>query len=297
MKPRPIAHNRRTIAMLLSIAVVAIGVTRSVAAETPAETSGRGGSNPPAAKSKSPAGGEGEVTTNDTLGTRLRQSRHGEVIVVQVRHNGPGDRRGIRPGDQILSIDSAHIASVADVNRALREHDRAQDLKIVVKPSTQPRYITLASLHRQSAASKPAHPGMLGVTLNVEDQRVIVSELYSNGPAEEAGVKTGDVIEAIDGHAVATRKDALDILGRHKAGDAVDLLIERNGWRRDFQIALAPQADVANRPLVTETPETTIRGQGPVVERATDDDEWLDSDEYEDIRDPFLRARETDFDG
>ena len=131
----------------------------------------------------------------------------------------------------------------------------------------------------------------------LQDGRVTVAQLYSGGPAEKAGVRSGDVIESIDGHAVASEKDALELLRSRKAGDSVLLQVERNGWRRGFTIVFVPRADVVSRPLVTEKAEAAPSGQAPVVKEVSDDDDWLDSDEYEDIRDPYLRALDTDFDG
>ncbi len=291
---RSIGYIRKSAGPLILVAALMFAASRSDAADPPAESPGSGDPQRPSAKSDSARPGASEVTTDHVLGMRLRQSRHGEVLVVEVRHNGPAFRDGIRPGDQILSMNGANISSLADFNGALRRHDKTGKWQIVVKPTTQPRYINISLADRPVAGSPSSHPAMMGVTLNVEGGHLIVAQLYAGSPAEAAGVKSGDVLEAINGKAVANDNDVARILARHKAGDRVDLTIERNGWRRQFELPLARASAVAGLPLETESP--VLRGQGPVVKDVSDDD-WLDADEYEDISDPYLRARYTDFDG
>lgn len=55
------------------------------------------------------------------------------------------------------------------------------------------------------------------------------------GPAEQAGLRSGDVIVAINGHSVAGYPEAIKLIGSSR-GDTVDITVERAGSQETFQV-------------------------------------------------------------
>jgi len=68
---------------------------------------------------------------------------------------------------------------------------------------------------------------------------VVVAGLLPGAPAEQAGLKQGDVILAIDGQPVPDRRTFYNQLWTHSAGEAVDLQIFRNNKVRALEVATA----------------------------------------------------------
>ena len=66
--------------------------------------------------------------------------------------------------------------------------------------------------------------------------------VISGGPADQAGVKPGDVITKIDGTNVDQNTSLIALLGKHKAGDKVTLTIFRDGKTitKDVTLGTAP---------------------------------------------------------
>ena len=58
-------------------------------------------------------------------------------------------------------------------------------------------------------------------------QGVYVDTVVEGGPAEEAGIKKGDVITKIDGTAIDAYKDLVDRLEYYEAGETVELEVYR----------------------------------------------------------------------
>ena len=58
---------------------------------------------------------------------------------------------------------------------------------------------------------------------------VYVSEVTPGGPADQAGLRTGDIITAIDGVPVSTTDQLLDNLEYYAAGETVDFSVSREG--------------------------------------------------------------------
>jgi len=62
-----------------------------------------------------------------------------------------------------------------------------------------------------------------------ELQGLYVGRVYPGGAAEKAGLRTGDVLLAVDGVNIQTQTDLLEMLAQRRPGDKVKLLYRRNG--------------------------------------------------------------------
>jgi S1-C subfamily serine protease len=65
-----------------------------------------------------------------------------------------------------------------------------------------------------------------------------VDSIAANSAAGDAGVKVGDVIKEIDGVTVKNSAGLLEVVGRHRPGDKVNLKIDRKGKEIDFVVTL-----------------------------------------------------------
>ena len=70
------------------------------------------------------------------------------------------------------------------------------------------------------------------------DNGVYVAEVVEGSAAEEAGIEAGDVILSVDGVATLRSSELLEQLGRHRPGDEVELLVERDGRERNYNVTL-----------------------------------------------------------
>ena len=65
-----------------------------------------------------------------------------------------------------------------------------------------------------------------------------VLEVIDGSPAAISGVKAGDVIVAMDGKAVATPKDVMQLIGTKQPGDRLQANISRDGKTLDIESVL-----------------------------------------------------------
>ena len=73
-----------------------------------------------------------------------------------------------------------------------------------------------------------------------EKPGVRMAGITADSPAERAGVKPGDVILRFGKAKVATVADFANALGRHEAGDKVELLVTRDGKEITLTVTLDP---------------------------------------------------------
>jgi S1-C subfamily serine protease len=71
---------------------------------------------------------------------------------------------------------------------------------------------------------------------------VYVDSLLANSAAEEAGIKSGDVITAVDGKTVKSSSDLLAAVGARRPGDKVAVVLSRKGQTREVTVVLKNRA-------------------------------------------------------
>lgn len=95
-------------------------------------------------------------------------------------------------------------------------------------------------------------PSWIGVRFDRNTTRVI--QVVPGGPAEQAGVRIGDELATVDGHAVATDTDAVQTIRGHRPG-ATGFRLRRSG--KDMAVAIA----IAQMPDIDELSKQTLLGK------------------------------------
>jgi serine protease Do len=75
-------------------------------------------------------------------------------------------------------------------------------------------------------------------------QRVVVGAVADKGPAAAAGLQKGDEILRVADRSVSNRFDLERALWEHKPGDAVELLVVRQGTEMTFSLKLTRGSDI-----------------------------------------------------
>jgi S1-C subfamily serine protease len=83
----------------------------------------------------------------------------------------------------------------------------------------------------------------LGVQISDEDGEVRVVMVVPGSPADEVGLRIGDVIVAVDETEIATAEMLVDVIQGYEPGDEVVLTIEWRGDQREVEVTLAARPD------------------------------------------------------
>ena len=83
------------------------------------------------------------------------------------------------------------------------------------------------------------HP-WIGIMMQLTTEGVTVAEVYSDGPAEAAGLRPGDTIASVDGQAITDSMDVRRAIFRRDPGDRVELLVRRDG--EELALDVIPEA-------------------------------------------------------
>jgi len=71
------------------------------------------------------------------------------------------------------------------------------------------------------------------------DSGALVEHVEPGGPADDAGVRRGDVVTVVGSEQVRSSGDLISALRNHQPGDTVDVTVLRNGQKTTLQVELA----------------------------------------------------------
>ena len=164
------------------------------------------------------------------------------ALVARVVPGSPSEKAGIKAGDVILAFNGQPLALSRDLPPRVGDVAPGQKvpLKVLRDGKQQVIQVEIAELPPETAEAAPAKAVLpLGLALEplsdadrrdakVADGGVLVTRV-SPGVAQKAGVREGDIILSLSGHAVQNPAALRDALAKLKPGTSVPLLVQRNG--------------------------------------------------------------------
>lgn len=140
---------------------------------------------------------------------------------------------------RLVGVGSLHVERTG-------ERGKAQEVNMFV-----PATLLTPILDDMMTLGRPAHPPRpwLGLFTVDHDGKLVVAGLAGRGPAHAAGIRTGDVILALDGEAVTTLQSFYrGVWARGPAGTPIPLTISRDDRKRDVTINSGDRNSFLKRP-------------------------------------------------
>ena len=171
------------------------------------------------------------------------------------------DQAGLKPGDIFRSLGGARNPDLETVVDTIRQNPD-QTLPVTVDRGGQT--ISLSLHLPDKTGSSSFELSQTGIFLEFAHDAIGVDQIMPNTPAEHAGLRAGDQIVAVDGHAFHTVDPLLDYLQMGQ-GKPVSLTVKRNDallppmviqpseqdsqWRLGFMAVPPTEPPMRRRPL------------------------------------------------
>lgn len=182
------------------------------------------------------------------------------VLVNDVVAGSPAEDAGLQEEDVIIKFDGKTIRKTRDLTRAVSRKRPGDRVKVEIirdgekeklKLRIEERPEKMLTGNRRFRPPKPprlphafsfrtgrAWLGIRMADLNNdladyfdvdENEGVLVLSVMEDSPADEAGLKAGDVIVKVDEEKIRGETDLLDILADKEPGDEVEIVVKRKG--------------------------------------------------------------------
>ncbi len=190
--------------------------------------------------------GVGIDPVSEEVANRAAKAQVGEgVIINSIFEGDPADMAGLKVGDIILKIGGSEITSPNSMIRVIGAMTPGQTINLDIlrkgKHSVVP--VKLESRKRrttQLATLPPMRSSGLGFTVANSEKGsklprgALVSQVSPQSPAALMGLRSGDLIVAVNGETVENQHEFDGLVGKIQKGSPVFLLV----WRNDKKFHL-----------------------------------------------------------
>jgi len=164
------------------------------------------------------------------------------ALVADVIAGGAAETAGIRRGDVIIRFDGKEVHEMNELPRIVAATPVGKDVEVEILREGKPLKLKLKVGELKEEAPAPTEEkaqvdlGMSVQEITPEVARqlrlketggVIVSQVESGSPADEAGLQRGDIIQEINGQAIRKLGDYQAAIGKVKKDEVVRLLVKR----------------------------------------------------------------------
>lgn len=189
---------------------------------------------------------------NNDLAESFELKQREGVLVADVLEGSPADLAGIKRGDIILKVNSKVIDDSVALSKEVGLMNPGQSPLLELKRNGEILEIKVTlGVHPNSRFHLASQAEKIGISVEAIDEEhikkfflskdekgVIVTKVAEYSPAEEAGIKAGDIVLAIDRREVSSLADYYDTINEASKDQRILLLIKQQGVMRFIPIEI-----------------------------------------------------------
>lgn len=168
----------------------------------------------------------------------------------------------------LVTVSSLLVCFIAndtvEAQPALRELENR--LNRLIAPPSEPPATPPAPRDTVEAPRRAAEPGYVGMfadNAGVGVRGALITSINRGGPAEAAGLRTGDLITSANGALVSSIDDLSSVLDRANAGDTVVFNVLRDGATRSVKVELSRRPGSDAPAIVPPAPSSALPEPAP----------------------------------
>lgn len=208
------------------------------------------------------------ITTSTSLALDVDHEKYeAGVLVSGVDPDGAAAAAGIRRGTIILSIDGQVVNTIRELHTALDSYNGGETVAVAVYngPEAETLSVTLpesaAVMGIELTSSSFEHDFDFAIEGTLFEELTVL-EVLEGSAAEAAGIQVGDIIQSIDGNAVATFDDLVGSLADKQPNDSIEVTVLRAEDDLTLTATLGEHPDDADRAFLGVQTAPSFIGRG-----------------------------------
>jgi C-terminal processing protease CtpA/Prc len=187
-----------------------------------------------------------QVSAKDLGFAFASQSTDRGLKINSVASRSIASRADFQDGDVIVSVNDNRVTSQRDFIRYIDLNATNRIPVVVLRDDRQVTVYLDPTVIREEVVVS-GH-GWLGVDLEDRERRAaVVYRVHPESPAAEAGLRSGDVILAVDGTDIRSPQHLGEVVGDMRPGSDVEIEVERNRRSIFLDATLGEKQEVASR--------------------------------------------------
>ena len=155
------------------------------------------------------------------------------TTLAYVEDESPAAKSGFITGDKILSVNDKEVATWEDLRAEILIHTLGENINVKVLRNGNEETL---SINRKLIPEDETK----GSYLIPEGVKPAIDEVAKDSPAEKSGIKTGDILLAINDETLYSSSQATDIISSN-TGKELKITLERNNEKKD--VLVTPGSD------------------------------------------------------
>ncbi len=167
---------------------------------------------------------------NRTIAPSPGEAAFGPLIQTDAAIN-PGNSGGplVNLQGEVVGINTAKIQTAEGIGFAIPINKAKEIVQQLLEARPRP-YLGITSV-----SVTPALAAAYGLPVS---RGVLVVDVESGGPADQAGIQPGDIIVRLDDRDISSTDDLQAALSTHQPGDEVTLVVNRNGRELSLRVTV-----------------------------------------------------------
>lgn len=206
------------------------------------------------------------VELKDPLGqTEQQVSPEDEagILISGVIEDSPAAEAGLRRGDILLEVDGTTVNDLSALEEALSQHEAGDQVELLVQRGDEQVTLTATLAEAQEGMPRQGHAGvLLGITICGEQASrsfggpletqigLRLTQVVEGSPADEAGLKRGDVLITADGQTLDQPDALAQVLEDKQPGDSLTLEVQTGEETRDVTVTLGEHPEQEGAPYL-----------------------------------------------
>ena len=172
------------------------------------------------------------------------------VRLASVADKGPAAGAKLAKGDLLISLDGKDLKNINDLLGALQPRNPGDKIKIVYLRGDKKDVVEITLAAPPGGLKKDLNRGSLGIQVEDSEDGLVLVEIVDKAAAEQAGLKVGDVLLALEGTKLGSVQMLFKTLAGKKIGEKVKIAYQRGGEKKEIEVTLfAPEVGAPGRPF------------------------------------------------